>query len=39
LRHANQWSRGAVPREIVAETFHRPCNRPATTRPPTCKNA
>jgi hypothetical protein len=39
LRHANQWIRGAVPREIVAETFHRPCNRPATTRPPTCKNA
>jgi hypothetical protein len=39
LRHANQWIRRSVPREIVAETFHRPCNRPATTRPPTCKNA
>jgi hypothetical protein len=39
LRRANQGIRGAAPREIVAETFHRPCNRSATTRPPTCKNA
>jgi hypothetical protein len=29
----------AIPREIVVETFHQPCNRSATNRPPTCKNA
>ena len=39
LRHANQWIRRHAPPKFVAETFHRPCNRPATTRPPTCKNA